>query len=279
MSLPSGAIFVDDLSPEFALWDVSSHLPQKGSWKVRDVSQIQHIYVHKSGADGPAGYRGARGMASYCRDHRGWPGAPYHCWLPSIPDEDGTSRYVVYQCLPWSARSYHTGGKANTYGLAVALQGNYDSDWDGVAEIKPSPLQREALKVLVDYWAELFCLDLKGQGPLGKVLSGHWEAPKPKRVCPGDWARDWVLRKRGGPTTLVPPVSAPVWPYGGKVPSVLALQEALKLLGYDPGPIDGIRGYRTRGALEAFQQAQGLEPDGWYGPLTARALTKALGDR
>jgi hypothetical protein len=54
------------------------------------------------------------------------------------------------------------------------------------------------------------------------------------------------------------------------------VQQALASLGYDPGPLDGIRGARTRGAVVAFQRAQGLTPDGIVGPRTREALAKAL---
>lgn len=40
------------------------------------------------------------------------------------------------------------------------------------------------------------------------------------------------------------------------------VQRALIVLGYDPGPADGVPGPATRAAIEAFQADQGLEPDG-----------------
>jgi peptidoglycan hydrolase-like protein with peptidoglycan-binding domain len=50
--------------------------------------------------------------------------------------------------------------------------------------------------------------------------------------------------------------------YGSAIPNnpyyplnVLALQRRLKSLGYDPGPLDGIMGPRTRAALQSAQQA------------------------
>jgi membrane-bound lytic murein transglycosylase B len=39
-------------------------------------------------------------------------------------------------------------------------------------------------------------------------------------------------------------------------------QQALTLLGYDPGPADGVAGSRTRTAIRSFQTDAGLPPDG-----------------
>ena len=39
-------------------------------------------------------------------------------------------------------------------------------------------------------------------------------------------------------------------------------QERLAAAGFDPGPVDGAMGPRTRAALRAFQEARGLDPTG-----------------
>jgi uncharacterized protein (TIGR02594 family) len=57
--------------------------------------------------------------------------------------------------------------------------------------------------------------------------------------------------------------------------TTLAVQEALARRGFDPGPLDGLRGRRTIAALRAFQGAEGLAPTGLVDANTARAL---LGD-
>jgi peptidoglycan hydrolase-like protein with peptidoglycan-binding domain len=46
------------------------------------------------------------------------------------------------------------------------------------------------------------------------------------------------------------------------------LQEALKALGYNPGPIDGVFGDTTEAAVKAFQQARGITTDGIVGKVT-----------
>ena len=53
---------------------------------------------------------------------------------------------------------------------------------------------------------------------------------------------------------------------------IAALQVALRAADAYAGPVDGWRGPETDEALLAFQQRQGLEPDGIVGPRTRRAL-------
>jgi hypothetical protein len=49
---------------------------------------------------------------------------------------------------------------------------------------------------------------------------------------------------------------------------VRLIQEALRLAGLDPGPVDGAFGPRTEGAVRAFQSSRGLAADGIVGPRT-----------
>ena len=50
------------------------------------------------------------------------------------------------------------------------------------------------------------------------------------------------------------------------------IQRALGKAGFDPGPLDGIRGRRTIAAIRGFQAAHGLVVDGIIGPETLRRL-------
>jgi len=57
---------------------------------------------------------------------------------------------------------------------------------------------------------------------------------------------------------------------------VKTLQQSLKTIGYDPGPVDGSYGATTETAVAQFQQAQGLPPDGVVGKETAAAINEEL---
>lgn len=54
--------------------------------------------------------------------------------------------------------------------------------------------------------------------------------------------------------------------------NVREIQQALAAAGYLPGPIDGIWGRQTAGAVRLFQSDHGLEIDGSVGPQTLAAL-------
>jgi peptidoglycan hydrolase-like protein with peptidoglycan-binding domain len=63
-------------------------------------------------------------------------------------------------------------------------------------------------------------------------------------------------------------MAEPVLRKGSTDPAVRDLQEALKALGHDPGPIDGVFGATTEAAVKAFQQTKGITVDGIVGKVT-----------
>lgn len=54
--------------------------------------------------------------------------------------------------------------------------------------------------------------------------------------------------------------------------SVRAAQQVLKEKGFDPGPVDGVSGPKTRSALRKFQAQQHLTVDGTLSPKTLESL-------
>ena len=59
---------------------------------------------------------------------------------------------------------------------------------------------------------------------------------------------------------------------GSSGAEVKQVQLILQGQGYNVGPVDGIYGPQTQTAVQAFQRAKGLLPDGIVGPLTWSAL-------
>ena len=51
------------------------------------------------------------------------------------------------------------------------------------------------------------------------------------------------------------------------------IQRGLRAQGFDPGPLDGVIGPRTRAAIQSWQTAQGLPPTGYLDESAARALS------
>ena len=73
------------------------------------------------------------------------------------------------------------------------------------------------------------------------------------------------------------PDNCPLLSQGSRGPDVRELQTLLRNRGFDPGPIDGIFGTRTRSAVVAFQRSNNLNPDGIVGVRTWTALGKNCG--
>jgi hypothetical protein len=60
--------------------------------------------------------------------------------------------------------------------------------------------------------------------------------------------------------------------------SVRQEQQALKDKGYDPGPVDGIDGPKTRDALRQYQRKENLDEGGQLGPQTRDRLGVRSGE-
>lgn len=60
---------------------------------------------------------------------------------------------------------------------------------------------------------------------------------------------------------------------------VLMVQRNLSALGFDPGPLDGFIGPRTRDAIRAFQTEQGVRPSGGIGFALLERLQRATSDQ
>src|SRR5699024_2112795 len=70
------------------------------------------------------------------------------------------------------------------------------------------------------------------------------------------------------------PHQCPLLSQGSRGSYVTEVQTLLRDRGFDPGPIDGIFGTRTRSAVMSFQRSKNLTPDGIVGRMTWTALGK-----
>ncbi len=104
-----------------------------------------------------------------------------------------------------------------------------------------------------------------GDGPTRAACSppssGTTPANGPGQVSPGSGL------------SSVTPSSATFLRRGSSGPHVAELQQMLKDAGFDPGPLDGKFGPKTKAAVLAFQRAKGIQVDGIVGPQTKGALT------
>ena len=60
--------------------------------------------------------------------------------------------------------------------------------------------------------------------------------------------------------------------HGGSAANVKEAQQALKDKGYDPGPVDGVMGTKTKDAIKSFQSASNLQATGTLDAQTADKL-------
>lgn len=61
-------------------------------------------------------------------------------------------------------------------------------------------------------------------------------------------------------------------------PDITLLQQRLLELGFDPGPVDGLKGPRTDAAVVAFKRSVGLRARPYVGPITWAALMDRADD-
>jgi peptidoglycan hydrolase-like protein with peptidoglycan-binding domain len=64
---------------------------------------------------------------------------------------------------------------------------------------------------------------------------------------------------------------------GSRGPEVRQMQRQLSILGFKPGPVDGIFGPITEAALKAFQKSRGLTPNGVFAQQSNTKIDRATG--
>lgn len=177
--IPDAAELVWIANDEVAIYDVTDLLPKHRRKRYRNRQHPQEVYVHHSGRLGRPGFEGFRNSARYSVNTKGWPGTPYHYWIPyhGVRDDDG--HLVVFQGQCEEARTYHAGTGPNDRAVAVCLQGNSTLR-------APSAAQLTCLGALLfDYSSD--------------KIFGHCEAPgdgHAKATCPGSHAMAFVYGVR-----------------------------------------------------------------------------------
>lgn len=200
---------------------------------------------------------------------RGWPGEPYTFVVPFHPDVvDG--RFIVYRCWDDEWHTWHTSRHWNRRSVSVCFAGSFPSRHAprfSTRAREPDESQLHAgISLITDYLLPRYNLTA------AEGLVGHFDAGK--AACPGDALEAWVRIERGEDQVAWMP---------GKKADKRPLdtwdqrQAALHELGFDPGPVDGLWGFLTRSAVEAFQEAHGLVVDGVWGLMTEGALRLSLG--
>jgi hypothetical protein len=206
-------IFASEL---IVVQDVASELPRHRNWpwnhsrsaryRLIDGREVDRVYWHHTAGRIPRGVKGPMATASFCvadpdpenprHGGRGWPGMPYHLFIPFVPETTPAGQIVVYQCQPFDMASWHTGGKdergrgRNRYGVGVVCQGCFWSRHDPKRKPLPGQTGRPSTAQLVASHA-LWTGYLKPRlGLTNRQLSGHFEAGKP--TCPGDVLEAWV---------------------------------------------------------------------------------------
>lgn len=115
-------------------------------------------------------------------------------------------------------------------------------------------------------YSQNMALDENGDG---KIMIRELERAV-ARNCRGPRWREIVERATG--VTVEDPPLGGLYDLG----TILGLQTALKALGFDSGPLDGLPGTRTSLAIRGFQANAGLIVDGVVGPATRGAILRRL---
>ncbi len=90
-----------------------------------------------------------------------------------------------------------------------------------------------------------------------------------------EMARHWRPESHPAQGAASPPRLLTDEEFLGKSAVLEGVQTKLAALGYDPGPVDGVMGRRTRAAIQAFQADAGLRVDGEISDELIAALNEA----
>jgi len=132
----------------------------------------------------------------------------------------------------------------------------------GMAYVSGSGVETKDFKIAVEWYRRAAeQKHLPAMYNLGVMASRGWGTPKNMRE-----AAMWFRRgARAG--------------YGRalqKLEETAEVQQMLTELGYDPGPVDGVMGGKTKDAITAFEKKRGLKPTGEPSQPLVKALLAAI---
>jgi len=247
--------------------DLTSVLPWHPTqrWGQRSLRVIRSIIVHQALADGTIEAINDYHITPNQHNHLSARGAPHFAYHYGIRkahnDGGGGPEGQIVQTNTLADVSWHTRGQNRT-SVGIVLEGNFKGPGHKLTGLDegPSDKQMSSLDWLVEHLRMILHLDPQD-------LFGHYHFGK--RACPGfaisAWIEKYRLQRIGVTSNQV-----------GEIESVQELQEALVILGYDPGEIDGLMGPRTARAIRAFQREQNLIIDGIPGSQTRQRLLVRL---
>ena len=245
--------------------DIVHKLPwhKQRVWSTRRLKQIDKIIIHQALCNCTLEQVNEYHITPGAENHLSPQGAPhfaYHYGIRQKGDE-GSKDGEIIQANDLSDITWHTTGQ-NSSGVGVLLQGNFRGtgyDLEGVSD-GPTDNQMQSLEWLVDYLVDFLRITPQD-------VYGHYHFGKP--ACPGYKVSEWIeayrlrdLQEKKGSQV--------------RIRDVRELQEALKILGYEPGKIDGIIGSQTMQSIRKFQREQQLVIDGVAGPQTKGRLITLL---
>ena len=226
-----------------------------------------------------------------------------------IMDDDGT----IYQTLDVKERAWH-GGSCNTTSVGIEIDSRasatkfptaYDKEHQKKYRVGPRKIRIDNIHNInikgYDYSDGQYnalikltnglCKELNinkdfPRGVDGKIVKGVIKSPTKfngimchyhltdNKIDPISLDYGKILKGIGGNTNYVPRVVKNTIDLKGW----MGRQEALLELGHNPGPIDGIVGRGTVGAIKSFQSAMSLNPTGEWCQLTQTvAITMLTG--
>lgn len=215
-------------------------------WASRDISKINKIIIHQELGESPI-----KDVNNYHinPNHISSKGCPHFCYHYGISINGEIIQANELSSIVWQCKGQ------NSVGVGIMFVGNFKGPGHDLASDGPTPEQFASIEWLVTYL--LKSLNLGKQD-----IYGHYHFGKP--ACPGYKVQDWIENFRNDLSDL-PKASAVKM-------TIKEIQDRLNKLGYASGPVDGIMGVKTLGAIRSFQFNNQLVVDGIVGPQTWKKL-------